>query len=171
MSGGSPVAVRLDALKSAAVRSVCETDVRRPPIRDLLAAPIESGPARCANTRRGLDPTPSVEGGETLAEDTDNAPPDCPAWCTTNHQTEIGEPVHWTPPATVETSGDQLGGGVKETVSITGSLSYTDRPPGRVHVDTRIGKADRWHHAITTTAGQARTVAVKLLDVAELVRE
>jgi hypothetical protein len=30
-----------------------------------------------------------------------HALPDCPAWCTTNHQTEIGEPVHWTAPVTV----------------------------------------------------------------------
>jgi hypothetical protein len=65
---------------------------------------------------------------------------------------------------------DQLGGGIKETAAITASLCYTERPPGRVHVDTRIGETGLWRRALVTTPGQARTVAIKLLDAAELVR-
>jgi hypothetical protein len=79
--------------------------------------------------------------------------------------------VHWSAPVTVETVGDQLGGGIKETVAVTASLWRTERPPGCVHVDTRIGEAGRWHHAMVTTPGQARQVAIELIDAAEVLRD
>jgi hypothetical protein len=43
--------------------------------------------------------------------------PDCPQWATTNHAEEIGEPVHWTAPRTVETIGDHPGLKVPVTAS------------------------------------------------------
>jgi hypothetical protein len=80
-----------------------------------------------------------------MAEDTshpNHALPECPAWCTTDHRGPVYEPVHWTAPEMFDSIGEH-GPAVNEQVRVQGSVNNDEVPAGKVHVDTRLGDADR----------------------------
>jgi hypothetical protein len=96
---------------------------------------------------------------------TDPIHPTCPAWCMSDHSD--GDDVHWTLPEQLDTLGEHAPL-MTTQVRVQGSYVPSEQPPGRVHVDSRIGN-DLWHLALILSIDQARRLSAFVVLVAEII--